>query len=138
MGIIGIEMEPIIYKFTIELTVQSIEKDGERYLERLMRYFHDCGFRILNGKWENKYVLYDRLGVRCNENCIWVKIKIEHKTSNTHNPDDYIDKYLKRKVYNIYDHFKDYLYNNSDKLDYIYWLNCDYTSYTRSMEDIFK
>lgn len=138
MGIIGIEMEPTVYKFTMQLTVQSIEKDGEKYLERLMRYFHDCGFKILNGEWENIHVTHDRLGDVCNKNCIWVKINMEHETSSTHNPDDYIDKYLKRKVYNIYDHFKGDLYNNSDKLDYIYWLNCDYTSYTRLMEDIFK
>lgn len=138
MGIIGIEMEPIVYKFTMELTVQSIEKDGEKYIERLMRYFNDCGFKILNGKWSNIHVTHDRLGDVCDENCILVKINMEHETSSIHNPDDYINKYLKRKVYNIYDYFKGHLYNNRDKLDYVYWLVYDCTSYTKPMEDIFK
>lgn len=138
MSIIGIEMNPITYKFTMELTVQSIEKDGEKYIESLMRYFHDCWFKVLNGKWSNIHVTHDRLGVLCDENCIQVRISIEHETSTTHNPDDYIDKYLKKKVYSIYDNFKRYLYNNSDKLDYVYWFNCNYTSYITSMEDVFK
>lgn len=59
---ISIETKPIRYAFEVKVTIQSVEQDGEKYLEKLMNYFSIHNFKILHGAWKRSTKSHDRLG----------------------------------------------------------------------------
>ena len=117
---INVETNPITYKFLVNVVIQSIEKDGEEYLNKLMHHFSEYDFKIINGSYERKSISHDRLG---NHNphlweVIMVKINLSRIVNNIHSPTDYIHNKLHNEIYEIFSKFN----TNDNKLDYIKWV----------------
>lgn len=121
----SLEMNPITYEFLVEVVVQSIEKDGEEYLRKLMQHFSSYNFEILNGRYERKTQTHDRLG-NCNPH-LWdvieVRVNLKRKVSDIHSPSDYINNKLHQEIYDIFASFRKDVVPNDDKLDYVTWIN---------------
>ena len=124
---INIESNPITYVFNIDISVYSKEQDGEKYLSELMNHYNNFNFKIINGKYKREKMTHDRLGHRHPDglycDIIYASISMELKVKNIHNPKDYIDNILEKRIYGIFDLFN----KNDDKLDYIWWINIYYT-----------
>ena len=123
---IDIESNPITYVFNIDISVYSKEQDGEKYLSELMNHYNNFNFKIINGKYKREKKTHDRLGHRHPNglygDIIYASISMELKVKNIHNPEDYIDNILEKRIYGIFNLFN----KNDDKLDYIWWINIFY------------
>ena len=124
---INIESNPITYVFNIDISVYSKEQDGEKYLSELMNHYNNFNFKIINGKYKREKMTQYRLSHRHPDGLYWdiiyASISMEVKVKNIHNPKDYIDNILEKRIYGIFDLFN----KNDDKLDYIWWINIFYT-----------
>ena len=121
----NLETNPISYKFIVGVTIQSVEKDGEKYLKKLMHHFSNYDFKIVNGTYERKSISHDRLG---NHNpyhwdIIEVKLNLERLVKGIHSPSDYINNRLHGEIYRIFDWFRTHVVPNDSKLDYVSWIN---------------
>lgn len=127
IGLSCIETNPIEYKFTVSITAQSVIKDGEEYLDKLMKYYSDHNFKIINGCWRRSSVSHNRLGEHnpYNWKVIISEIIIERTVKDIHSPSDYIDSKLHDEIYEIFNSFTEDVIKNSDNfnLDYIKWIN---------------
>lgn len=121
---INIETNPIKYKFIIEVGIQSIEKNGEEYLKKLMYHYFEYDFKIINGSYKRDSKSHDRLG-KFNPyhwDIIKVTLNLERDVEDIHSPSDYIDNQLRKEIYEIFDSFRTNIVTNDDKLDYVYWI----------------
>lgn len=122
---INVETNPITYKFIVNITVQSIDKNGEIYLNKLMHHYHNYNFKIINGSYKRESVKHDRIGTHnpYGWDIIKVKLNLEREVKNIHSPEDYINNQLHKEIYQIFDLFRNHVVINDDKLDYINWIN---------------
>lgn len=121
----SIETNPIEYKFTIRIIAQSVEKDGEDYINKLMEYYSDHNFKIINSGWERVSVSHNRLGDLnpYHWDVIIADISMERTVENIHSPYDYVNNKLHDEMYEIFRLFTKDVMKNSDDLDYIKWIN---------------
>lgn len=121
----NIELNPISYKFAISVKIQSIEKDGEMYLRKLMQYFSNHDFKIINSIYKKTTVAHDRIGDfnPYHWNVIEVELNLERLVKNIHSPYVYSDEKLTNEIYDTFDSFRTNVVKNDNKLDYVTWIN---------------
>ena len=109
----------------VNVTIQSIEKDGEEYLKKLMYYYSNHNFKIINGSYKRESVIHDRLGnnIPYYLDVIRAELNLERIVKDIHSPSDYIKNKLHSEIYEIFDSFRNYIIPNDDKLDYVFWIN---------------
>lgn len=127
---IDVETNPIIYKFMVNVKIQSIESNGEEYIKKLMHHYSSSNFKIINGSYVRESISHDRLGKHnpYHWKVIEVTLNLERVVENIHSPQDYIGSQLHNEIYEIFNWFNTHIVNNDDKLDYIKWINESWTT----------
>ena len=75
----SLETNPLEYLFRIEVTIQTIETAGEKYIRALEEYFSDNGFIILNACYHKDRITHDRLGrhIKYGQDVLEITLKIQ-------------------------------------------------------------